>query len=57
MKQQATMSASAAIREWLQAESKSFTAMCGESFTHQEVLLTAAGTLALLAAGAVGGAV
>jgi hypothetical protein len=48
MKKQVTMSAASAISEWLNAESKSFTAMCGESFTHAEVIMTAIGTVAIL---------
>ena len=51
------MSITAAMGLWLDAESESFTAMCGECFTHREVLLTLAGTLMLMAAVAVGGAV
>ena len=51
------MSAGAAIQEWLQAESKSFTALCGESFTHAEVILTAIGTAAVLYVSAVAVAV
>lgn len=47
MKQQATMSAGAALRAWLSAESKSFTALCGESFTHAEVIITALGTVGI----------
>ena len=35
-----TMSWSEAIGEWLDMESKSFTALCGESFTHAEVIVT-----------------
>ena len=57
MKKQVTMSAGAAIQEWLQAESKSFTALCGESFTHAEVILTAIGTAAVLYVSAVAVAV
>lgn len=51
-----TLEKSSAIGAWLDSESESFTALCGESFTHREVLQTAAGTLALMAAVAVGGA-
>ena len=28
------------FRAWLHAESATFTALCGESFTHKEVILT-----------------
>ena len=42
------MSAGAALRAWLSAESKSFTALCGESFTHAEVIITAIGTMAVI---------
>ena len=48
MEKQATMSAGAALRAWLSAESKSFTALCGESFTHAEVIITALGTMAII---------
>lgn len=48
MKKQVTMSAASAISEWLDAESKSFTAICGEKFTHAEVIMTAVGTVAVL---------
>ena len=41
-----TMSWSIAIQEWLDMESKSFTAMAGESFTHAEVIV--AGVLSLM---------
>ncbi|MBR6263206.1 MAG: hypothetical protein IKR05_08325 [Prevotella sp.] len=57
MKSKKSLSIAAAIGVWLDAESVSFTALCGESITHREVLQTAAGTLALIAAVAVGGAV
>lgn len=42
------MSIAAAIGMWLSSESKSFTALCGESFTHGEVIMTAIGTVAIL---------
>ena len=42
------MSIAAAITGWLDSESKSFTALCGESFTHAEVIITAIGTMAIL---------
>ena len=48
MKKQLTMSASAAVKDWLDAESASFTAICGEKFTHAEVIMTAVGTVAVL---------
>lgn len=48
MKKQATMSIAAAIQGWLCSESRSFTALCGESFSHGEVIMTAAGTLAII---------
>ena len=48
MKKQLTMSAASAISEWLNAESASFTALCGEKFTHAEVIMTAVGTVAVL---------
>ena len=50
------MSIAAAITGWLDSESVSFTAICGEQVTHREVLRTAIGTLALLAAVVAGGA-
>ena len=56
MKSKKSLSIAAAIGLWLDAESVSFTALCGESFNHREVLQTAAGTIALMAAVAVGGA-
>ena len=42
------MSIAAAIGMWLSSESKSFTALCGESFTHAEVIITALGTMAII---------
>lgn len=48
MKKQETMSAASAIQAWLSAESKSFTALCGERFTHGEVILTGIGTMAII---------
>ena len=56
MKSKKSLSIAAAIEMWLDAESVSFTALCGESFTHREVLQTAAGVLTMFAAVAVGGA-
>lgn len=41
-----SLSVAAAIQEWLDAESKSFTAIAGESFTHGEVIV--AGVLSLM---------
>lgn len=41
------MSITAAMGLWLDAESESFTAMCGESITRREVIQTAAGIILL----------
>lgn len=57
MEKQETMSAGAALRAWLSAESKSFTALCGESFTRWEVIKAAAGTLSILMASILAGGV
>jgi hypothetical protein len=43
-----TMQESSALREWLDMESKSFTALCGEPITHFEVLCVMAGSMALI---------
>ena len=43
-----TMSIAEAIQEWLGEESKSFTALAGERFTHSEVLAAMGFCLALL---------
>ena len=48
MKQQATVSVASAIGDWLSAESRSFTAMCGERITRAEVVMTGVGTAALI---------
>ena len=48
------MSVTSAIQAWLSAESKSFTAMCGESFTHAEVIMTALGTAAIIYCAVIG---
>ena len=53
MKKQETISIAAAVDDWLHAESKSFTALCGESFTHAEVIMTAIGPAAVLYVSAV----
>ena len=46
-----------AVGAWLDAESVSFTALCGESFSHREVLLTMLGIAALIVAIGVAGGV
>lgn len=43
-----TMQETSALREWLDMESKSFTALCGEPFTHFEVLSVMAACLAII---------
>lgn len=48
MEKQETMSIAAAITGWLDSESVSFTAICGDSFTHAEVIITAIGTMAVI---------
>ena len=50
MKKQKTLGIAAAIDMWLDAESVSFTALCGERFSHREVLQTAAGIILLTSA-------
>ena len=45
-----SLSVAAAIQEWLDAESKSFTAIAGESFSHAEVIATGAFSLSLVPA-------
>lgn len=57
MKKSSTMGIRSAIGAWLDAESVSFTALCGESFSHREVLLTSAGVTALIIAIGVAGGV
>ena len=57
MKNQATTTIADTIGMWLGAESKTFTALCGESFTRLEVIKAAAGTIALIAAIVVAGGV
>lgn len=44
------MSIEAAIAMWLNAESSTFTALCGESFTRREVMNTGLATIAVIAA-------
>ena len=48
MKQARTLKETSAIGAWLDMESKSFTALCGEPFTHFEVLCVMAGSMALI---------
>ena len=43
-----TLKETSAIGAWLDMESKSFTALCGEPFTHFEVLCVMAGSIALI---------
>lgn len=43
-----TLKETSAIGAWLDMESKSFTALCGEPFTHFEVLCVMAGSMALI---------
>ena len=50
MKPTRQMSITAAMGLWLDAESESFTAMCGESITRREVIQTAAGIILLATA-------
>lgn len=57
MKKSSTMGIRSAIGAWLDAESVSFTAICGESFSHREVLLTMLGIAALIIAIGVAGGV
>ena len=45
------------ITEWMGAESRTFTALCGESFTRWEVLKAAAGTISLIAASILAGGI
>ena len=55
MKKQVPVNIAAAIDTWLSGASELFTAICGESFTRREVLMTGIGTLAMMAAVAAGG--
>ena len=57
MKRTSSLSVASAIQRWLDAESVSFTALCGESFSHREVLLTMLGIAALIVAIGVAGGV
>lgn len=57
MKKSGTMGIMSAIGEWLDAESVSFTALCGERFSHREVLMTMLGIAALIVAIGVAGGV
>ena len=43
-----TFEKTSAIGAWLDMESKSFTDLCGEPFTHFEVLCVMAGSMALI---------
>lgn len=40
------------IRNWMEAKSETFSSLCGESFTHGEVISVHAGMLAMLLMGA-----
>jgi hypothetical protein len=40
-----TVQRALAIQAWLNAKSETFTAMCGEEFTHKEVLLANIGAV------------
>ncbi len=40
-----TVQRALAIQTWLNAKSETFTAMCGEEFTHKEVLLANIGAV------------
>lgn len=42
------MSIASAIHGWLESESRSVTALCGERFTRAEVIMTGMGTTALI---------
>ena len=46
---QTSISLGSALSAWWHGESRSFTALCGESFTHGEVLLTCGGILLFMA--------
>lgn len=50
MEREMRMTIAAALRAWLDGESRMFTALCGESFTRREVVKVGLGTLAILAA-------
>jgi hypothetical protein len=43
------------LNSWLRKESKTFSILCGESFTHQEVLAMNAVTIAMIAIAVVAG--
>ena len=42
------MSIASAFQGWLESESRSVTALCGERFTRAEVIMTGMGTTALI---------
>ena len=50
MQKSKSIGIAAAIQAWLDSESVSFTAICGEQVTHREVLQTAAGIMLLASA-------
>ena len=57
MKRTSSLSVASAIQRWLDAESVSFTALCGERFSHGEVVKTILGTIALVMASVLAGGV
>ena len=57
MRKSGTMGIRSAIGAWLDAESVSFTALCGESFSHGEVVKTILGTIAFLVVSVLAGGV
>ena len=50
-------SLSSSLNAWLQMESKSFSILCGERFTHAEVIAANVVTFAMVAVAAVAGSV